>query len=148
MSPFCNHACECDQDVRAVSGFQCRAHPSGSVCHCNQTQSFDADALIQKFRELCPQAYDRNDPTQRAPTSEELNLLASHMQEPPNDDGSSADEGVPGKNSGWIGVGPPLQVGVGYTSRDCSDGQGLAAPGRWLVESRRYPSSLVFHPVR
>ena len=34
-----------------------------------------------------------------------------------------ADEGVLTKNSGWVGVGPPLQVGVGYTSRDYCDGQ-------------------------
>ena len=34
-------------------------------------------------------------------------------------------------NSGWVEVGLPLQVGVGYTSRDHCDGQGLASPGRW-----------------
>ena len=38
-------------------------------------------------------------------------------------------------------MGPPLQVGVGYTSRDHCDGQGLASPGRWPVENRRYPLS-------
>ena len=108
-----------------MSGLRCRIHTKRLVCHCTQTQSCHADALIQKFRELFPQAYDRNDPTQRAPTSEELNLLARHREEPPSDDGSSSDEGVPGKNSGWVGVGPPMQVGVGYTSRDFRDGQGL-----------------------
>ena len=113
------------------------------VCHCTQTQSCHADALIRRFRELYPDAYDRNDPTQRAPTADELNLLARHRQEPPSDEGSSADDGVPKKNSGWIGVGAPFQVGVGHTSRDHCDGQGLASPGRWPIEGRRYPRSLI-----
>ena len=104
--------------------------------------------LIQKFRQLFPQAYDRNDPTQRAPTSEELDVLSRHRKEPSSGDGSSADEGVPGKNSGWAGVGPPMQVGVSYTSRDCCDGQGLASPGRWPVERRRYPSSRAWEKVK
>ena len=47
-----------------------------------------------------------------------------------SDDGSSADENVPKKGAGWTGVGSPLQVGVGYTSRDYCDGQGLPSPGR------------------
>ena len=53
------------------------------VCHCTLSQSCLADAPIRKFRELYPSAYDRNDPTQRAPTADELNLLARHRQEPP-----------------------------------------------------------------
>ena len=72
------------------------------VCHCAPTQSCHADALIRKFRELCPDAYDRNDPSQRAQPADELNLLARHRQEPPSDEGSSADEGAPTKNSGWV----------------------------------------------
>ena len=111
------------------------------VCHCTPMQSCHADPLIRKFRELCLGAYDRDDPTQRAPTGDELNLLARHRQ------GSSADEGVSAKNSGWVGARPPLQVGVGYTSRDCCDGQGLASPGRWPVENRQYPSSSVWERV-
>ena len=71
----------------------------------------------------------RNAATQRAPTADELNLLARHRQEPPSDEGSSADEGVPKKNSGWVGAGPSLQVGVGYTSRDYCDGQGRCITG-------------------
>ena len=55
------------------------------------------DALVRKFRELCV-------PTgmihQGAPTADELNLLARHKQEPPSDEGSPADDGVPAKNSG------------------------------------------------
>ena len=85
--------------------------------------------------------YDRNAPEQRPPTSSELNLLAAHRQEQLSADGSSADENVPEKGAGWTGVGSPLQVGVGYISRDYCDGQGLPSPGRWPVESRRYPCS-------
>ena len=58
-----------------------------------------------KFRELHPDAFDRNGLNQRAPTTEQLNLLAEHRQELPCDDGSSADDGVPAKNSGWVGQG-------------------------------------------
>ena len=62
-------------------------------------------------------------------------------------DGSSADENVPEKGAGWTGVGSPLQVGVGYTSRDYRDGQGLTSPGRWPVESRRYPCATHWRKV-
>ena len=50
--------------------------------YCTPTQSCHGDALIRKYRELYPGANDRNDPTQRAPTADELNLLARHRQEP------------------------------------------------------------------
>ena len=109
------------------------------VCHCSKGQSCHGDILVKKFVELFPDAYDRNAPEQRPPTSSELNLLATLRQEQLSDDGSSADENVPEKGAGWTGVGSPLQVGVGYTSRDSCDGQGLPSPGRWPVESRRYP---------
>ena len=109
------------------------------VCHCSKGQSCHGDILVKKFVELFPGAYDRNAPEQRPPTSSELNLRATHREEQPSDDGSSADENVPEKGAGWTGVGPPLQVGVGYSSRDYCDGQGLRSPGRWRVESRRYP---------
>ena len=118
------------------------------VCHCGMNQTCHADALIRKFRELHPDAFDRNGVNQRAPTTEELNLLAAHRQELPSDDGSSADDGVPAKNSGWVGQGCPLQVGIGYTSRDYCDGQGLASPGRWPVEDRRYPNSPPWERVK
>ena len=54
-------------------------------------------------------------------------------------DGSSADEGAPGRGTGWVGYGPPMEVGVGYVSRELCDGQSLASPGRWSPEQRRYP---------
>ena len=111
------------------------------LCHCKRSQQCHADAIIAKFAELYPGAYDRDSTTERVPTSEELNLLATLRQEPSSDEGSSADEGVPGKDSGWVGSGPPMRVGVGYTARDICDGQGLPSPGRWAIPSRRYPAS-------
>ena len=38
-----------------------------------------------------------------------------------------------------------MEVGLGYTSREICDGQGLASPGRWSPEDRRYPVSQVWH---
>ena len=112
------------------------------VCHCTPMQSCHADARsFGSFVNCVLGACDRDDPTQRAPTGDELNLLARHRQ------GSSANEGVSAKNSGWVGARQPLQVGVGYTSRDCCDGQGLGSPGRWPVENRRYPSSTIWERV-
>ena len=40
-------------------------------------------------------------------------------------DGSSADEGAPERGAGWMGYGPPKEVGVGYVER-------------WSPEQRRY----------
>ena len=48
------------------------------VCHCSKSQSCHGDILVKKFVELFPDAYDRNAPDQRPPTSSELNLLATH----------------------------------------------------------------------
>ena len=117
------------------------------LCHCKRSQQCHADAIIAKFAELHPGAYDRDRAAERVPSSEELNLLSTLRQEPPSDEGSSADEGVPGKGSGWVGSGPPMQVGVGYTARDICDGQGLPSPGRWSITSRRYPASPIWKAV-
>ena len=38
-----------------------------------------------------------------------------------------------------MGNGPPMEVCVGYVSRELCDGQSLASPGRWSPEQRRYP---------
>ena len=43
------------------------------------------------------------------------------------------------KTAGWRGSGKPVEVGLGYTSRQICDGQLLASPGRWSPEERRYP---------
>ena len=34
-----------------------------------------------------------------------------------------------------------MLVGVGYTTREYCDGQSLASPGRWALESRKYPTN-------
>ena len=47
------------------------------VCHCNLSQGCHADALIRKFKELHPDAFDRNRVNECAPSAEELNLLAA-----------------------------------------------------------------------
>ena len=51
-----------------------------------------------------------------------------------SDEGSSADEGVPIGARNFCGGGPPVQVGLGYTSRDFCDGQSLA----WGSDERQY----------
>ena len=70
--------------------------------------------------------------------------MATMREEPSSDEGSTADEGVPDRGSSWLGSGPPMRVGVGYTARDMCDGQGLPSPGRWPVASRRYPASPIW----
>ena len=84
------------------------------LCHCKRFQQCHADAIIAKCAELCPGAHDRDRTAERVPTSEELNLMAILREEPSSDEGSTADEGVPDKGSGWVGSGPPMRVGVGY----------------------------------
>ena len=67
--------------------------------------------------------------------------MAKLREEPDSDEGSSLDEGVPGKMSGHCGKGEPMKVGVGYTQRDFCDGQSLASTGRWAPGCRVDPSS-------
>ena len=73
--------------------------------------------------------------------------MAILREEPSSDEGSTADEGVPDKGSGWVGSDSPMRVGVGYTARDMCDGQGLPSPGRWPIASRRYPASPIWKAV-
>ena len=73
--------------------------------------------------------------------------MATLTEEPSSVEGSTADEGVPDKGSGWLVPPPPMRVGVGYTARDLCDGQGLPSPGRWPVASRRYPASPIWKTV-
>ena len=72
----------------------------------------------------------------RPPTSAELNLLAKHREEPPSEEGSSADEGVPSKGSGWCGLREPLSVGVGCAGRTVT-AKALRHPddGQWKAGS-------------
>ena len=74
-------------------------------------------------------------------------FMAKLREEPDSDDGSSPDEGVPGKSSGYRGQGEPMKVGVEYIQRGFCDGQSLACPGRWAPGSRVYPSSNAWNLV-
>ena len=111
------------------------------LCHCGPLQSCHADALTTAFVHDFPSAYDRHDTTASVPpTSAQSNYLAELREEPASSGGSSADEEAAAAGAGWTGTGKPMQIGVGYTVRDC-DGQSLASPGRWPPAMRRYPSS-------
>ena len=76
------------------------------LCHCKRFQQCHADAIIAKFAELYPGVYDRERADERVSTSEELNLMATLREEPSSDEGSTADEGIPDKGSGWLGSAP------------------------------------------
>ena len=123
---------------------------SGSrlVCHCRADQACHADSIIAVYRETFPLAYDRSNTTAAAaPSAEVLNRLAQQREVPESDDGSTADEGAPGRGSGWVGTCRPMQIGSGYTRRDICDGQSLASPGRWAVEHRTYPDDETWRSV-
>ena len=111
------------------------------VCHCQLTQRCHGDVLVEEFKNSYPDAYDRNKLDGEPPSAAVLNFMARLREEPEEDSDSTADEGVPGKRSGHCGVGEPMAVGLGYTSREYCDGQSLASPGRWPPGSRNYPSS-------
>ena len=107
-----------------------------------ENQACHADVLITEFRRQFPSAFDRDLLGGEPPSPTVLNFLAQLRGEPERDDGSSADEGAPGKEAGWKGQGKPMQVGVAYTAREYCDGQTLASPGRWPPNQRRYPASV------
>ena len=109
------------------------------VCHCRANERCHGDFLVEEFRRSYPAAYDRED-CHGPPPARALNFAARPREEPESDDGSSPDEGVPGKFAGHRGTGKPMQVGVGYVQRDLCDGQSLASPGRGTPASRVYPS--------
>ena len=83
----------------------------------------------------------------KPPCSAVLNCMSRLREEAEMSEGSSADEGVPVKHSGWRGRGSPMEVGIGYTSREVCDGQGLCSPGRWAPADRRYPTGSRWEPV-
>ena len=118
------------------------------ICHCRVTEDCHGDVLIEEFRQLYPDAYDRNLPRSSPPGREILSFLARLREEPESDDGSSLDEGAPEKFAGHRGIGSPMKVGVGYMEREFCDGQSLASPGRWPPGSRSYPSSPAWISVR
>ena len=135
---------ESDLDLRnsvwALSGLRL-------VCHCTLSQECHGGILIDEYRRQFPDAHDRDDLRAKPPCSAVLNYMSRLREEAESSEGSSADEGVPVRHSGWRGNGSPLQVGVGYTSREVCDGQGLCSPGRWAPANRRYPTGPRWEPV-
>ena len=91
------------------------------VCHCTPNQACHADSLIELYRAMFSSAFDRDNPATGPPSSDVLRVLAKLREEPPEDEGSSADEGAPPKESGWKGRGLPMLVGTGKTSRELCD---------------------------
>ena len=110
------------------------------VCHCAPSQACHGDIITQKFAELHPDAFDRSQ-SSATPDASTLDHLAALREEPPSDQGSSADEDALPAGSGWTGSGSPMMIGTGYTSRLYCDGQSLASPGRWPPAQRRCPSN-------
>ena len=117
------------------------------ICHCLPSQQCHADSIIAEYQLLFPDAYNREDTRGTVPSSAVLQRLSELRQEPESDGGSSPDENVPEKGSGWTGHGNPLLVGSSYTIREVCDGQSLASPGRWAVDDRRYPEDQVWSEV-
>ena len=109
------------------------------VCHCRPGESCHADIIRTVFSERFPDAYDRDSGSAKPPTAQVLNYMAKLREVPEQSDGSSADEGAPERGAGWVGHGPPMEVGVGFVSRELCDGQSLTSPVRWSPEQRRYP---------
>ena len=88
------------------------------------------------------------------PPAAVLSFLAELRCEPESDEGSTADEGVPTRGTGYCGHGPspsppPLSppMHVGYTARDHCDGQPLASMGRWPPSQRWYPNSTLWKAI-
>ena len=109
------------------------------VCHCRPGEECHADIIRTVFKEQFPDAHDRDEVSAKPPSAQVLNYMAKLREAPEQSDGSSADEGAPESGTGWVGYGPPMEVGVGYVSRELCDGQCLASPERWSPEQRRYP---------
>ena len=118
------------------------------VCHCRVTEDCHGDVLVEEFRKMYPDAYDRTQRYSVPPEPEILSFLARLREEPESDEGSSPDEGVPSKMSGHLGKGHPMKIGVGYVQRDFCDGQSLASPGRWPPGARVYPSTSAWTAVK
>ena len=111
------------------------------ICHCSAKQACHADVIIEAYRSRFPNSFDRSSDNGETPTSSVLNYLALLRQEPESESGSSADEGVPGPGTGWVGKGDPMMVGSGYTSGAVCDSLSLSSPGRWAPHARKYPTT-------
>ena len=100
------------------------------VCHCRFEQTCHVDSIISVYRDMFPEAYDRDEEAAAASSAEVLNMLASLREEPDSDEGSTADEGAPAKGAGWTGRGLPMQIESGYTRR----GWRRLVAGWWRTE--------------
>ena len=95
------------------------------------SQRCHADKKVQQFRRSHSLAFDRSLTSRPLPPLGVLDHLAALRAEPSSDEGSTAVEGAPLKGTGHLGRGPPVQVVVGFTSRELCDRQTLASLGRW-----------------
>ena len=111
------------------------------ICHCSARQACHADVIIEAYRRRFPNSFDQISDNGVTPTSSVLNYLPLQRQEPESESGSSADEGVPGPGTGWVGKGEPMMVGSGYTSRAVCDGLSFSSLGRWAPHARKYPTT-------
>ena len=87
------------------------------VCQCRPGEECHADVIRTVFREQFPDAHDRDEEKAKPPSAQVLNYMAKLREVPEQSDGSSADEGAPERGAGWVGHGPPMEVGVGHVSR-------------------------------
>ena len=113
------------------------------LCHCKPHQGCHADILIKLFQET-QAARLRESP----PAAQDLQCAAAgkdHVAVEESD--TEPDEGAPPLGSGWLGHGPPLQVGQGPKQRGIRDGAGLCSPGRWAPRHRQLPETAVIKAV-
>ena len=132
----CEHHLRTDQDLNEALW---QLSGARLVYHCRPGEECHADIIRTVFKEQFPDAHDRDEVSAKPPSAQVLNYMAKLREVSEQSDGSSADEGAPERGTGWVGYGPPMEVGVGYVSRELCDGQSLASPGRWSPEQRRYP---------
>ena len=103
------------------------------LCHCKLTQHCHSDALFRLFRDEFLHSGDELGP----PAAAALQLAALRRQLV-DDEGyeTDADEGAKPAGSGWVGLGPPIQVGAGRSQRGLVGGGGLAVGSPASVDCR------------
>ena len=136
----------CDRALRETCDDHASTHRStldplwmSIIVPWSQRPACHGDIIIRHFKLRYPTAHDNHDAMSKAPRTDVLNYMAKLRETPESDDGSTADEDSMPRGSGWTGRGSPSLAGSGYCVRKHCDGQTLASPGRWPVESRRYP---------
>ena len=84
--------------------------------------------IVDEFRNSYPSAYDRSAGGGAPQELGVLRFMARLREEPDSEDGSSPDEGVPGKFAGHRGVGDPVKVRGGlHAKRVAGVSRALAA---------------------